>query len=242
MKIIGILFLVVLPLHAAEIPLLPVRVDTNNQEALQRGARLFMNYCSGCHSLQYMRYNRMATDLGLTTFSGAVDVDLLRSNLIFTRANVVDPIRIAMPEVDARQWFGRMPPDLSLITRARSPAWVYTYLKSFYADPQRPFGANNLLVPDLSMPNVLAPLSGEVVVHSQAGRATLFRVKDGAMTEAQLNQSLEDLVTFLTYVADPGKATRYKIGWIVLPFLFILLIVVFRLKRNYWKRLHTQRI
>lgn len=237
--IIGFTLLFTLEAHAVETPLLTLNVDTSNQESLQRGAKMYMNYCSGCHSLRYMRYNRMANDLGLTTFTGEVDVDLLRNNLIFTRAKIVEPIQISMPEVDARQWFGRLPPDLSLTARERSPAWIYTYLKSFYADGNRPFGANNLLVPDLSMPNILAPLSGIMILeHPLSDKATLMLSQVGYMSEEEFNQSLEDLVTFLTYVAEPAKAARYKMGLIVLPFLFIFLILVYLLKRNYWKKLH----
>jgi len=220
------LFYIVLSfsLWAAETPLLSVSVNTNDKAALQRGAGMFMNYCSGCHSLRYMRYNRMATDLGLITFDGAVDNDLLQSNLIFTSAKVQDPIQISMPEVDARQWFGRMPPDLSLIIRERGSAWIYTYLKSFYADRKRPFGANNLLVPDVSMPNVLAPLSGIYVAVPDHSKLVLM--SEGTMTAQQFNQSLEDIVTFLAYVAEPEKAMRHHIGIFVLLYLFLLLIVV----------------
>lgn len=237
-KIIGFTVLLILEAHAVERPLFKLRVDTSNQESLQRGARMYMNYCSGCHSLRYMRYNRMANDLGLTTFAGEVDVDLLRNNLIFTRAKTVDPIQTSMPEVDARQWFGRLPPDLSLTARERSPDWIYTYLKSFYADSKRPFGANNLLVPDLSMPNILAPLSGIMILEQPlSDKVTLMLSQVGSMSEEEFNQSLEDLVTFLTYVAEPAKALRYKMGVIVLPFLLVFLLIVVLLKRNYWKKL-----
>lgn len=241
-KIISIFFLGLffnVTLSAAEIPLLPIKIDTDSQETLQRGARIFMNYCSGCHSLRYLRYNRMAKDLGLTTFDGAVDNDLLKNNLIFTHATVADPIQISMPEADARQWFGRLPPDLSLTARERGHQWIYTYLKSFYADAKRPFGANNLLVPDVSMPNILAPLSGIYIKskkHNTGHPDTrLILIKDGQMTEQQFDGMLIDLVTFLSYVSDPTKATRYYIGFWVLPFLFLFLMIIYRLKKLYWK-------
>ncbi|AHE68215.1 cytochrome c1 [Legionella oakridgensis ATCC 33761 = DSM 21215] len=155
--------------HAATtaIEIKPVTIDLHDQARLQRGARLYMNYCSGCHSLRYLRYNRMAEDLGLTTFDGSVDKDLLTNNLIFTTAKLYDPIEISMPAEDARQWFGKMPPDLTLSGRERGAAWLYTYLKSFYIDHTRPFGANNLLVPDVAMPNILAPLQGEVIAEKK---------------------------------------------------------------------------
>ena len=201
--IIGLCCLFVMLTHAAT--LLPVHIDTENKATLQRGAKLFMNYCSGCHSLRYMRYNRMAHDLGLTTVSGEVDTDFLQSNLIYTHATPQDPIQISMPAADARQWFGRVPPDLSLTARERGSSWIYTYLKSFYADAKRPFGANNLLVPDVAMPNVLMPLRD-----------------NSGMTQQQFEQSLTDVVTFLSYVAEPEKAMRHTLGWKVLLFLLVL--------------------
>lgn len=213
--------------YADEMPLIAVDVDINNQAALQRGAKLFMNYCSGCHSLRYMRYNQMAKDLGLTTFSGEVDANLLKNNLIFTQALIHDPIRISMPEIDARQWFGRMPPDLSLVTRKYSPSWVYTYLNSFYDDPRRPFGANNLLVPDVAMPNILAPQSGIKVIYNNH----LITMVDGEMSDQQFDAMLVDLVTFLTYVAEPVKITRLHIGIYVMIFLLVALVVVYRLRK-----------
>ncbi len=204
---IGLCCLFLTVTHAAN--LLPVHIDTADKAALQRGAKLFMDYCSGCHSLRYLRYNRMAEGLGLTTASGEVDTALLQSNLIYTHATPQDPIQISMPAADARQWFGRVPPDLSLTARERGASWIYTYLNSFYADPKRPFGANNFLVPDVAMPNVLVPLRD-----------------NSDMTQQQFEQSLTDVVTFLSYVAEPEKAERHTLGWKVLLFLLVLLILV----------------
>ncbi len=230
-------FLIMTPLYAIDTALIPVSIDTSNKEALQRGAQLYMNYCSGCHSLRYMRYNHMAKDLGLTTFDGQIDTDLLHNNLVFTQAKIQDPIEISMPEADARQWFGRVPPDLSLTARERSPSWIYTYLKSFYADSKRPFHSNNLLVPDVAMPNILAPLGGITVVKNpHTKNPSLVLIENGEMTEQQFDHAIRDLVTFLSYVAEPVKTTRISIGLNVLPFLFLLLIVVYLLKRSYWKR------
>ncbi|MGQ3892127.1 cytochrome c1 [Legionella sp. CNM-4043-24] len=224
------------------LPLMPVDIDWHDRAALQRGARMYMNYCSGCHSLQYMRYNRMARDLGLTTFDGEIDTDLLQSNLIFTKARVHDPIEISMPPEDARQWFGVVPPDLSLIARKRSPSWLYTYLQSFYNDPSRPFGVNNALFPDVAMPNVLAALDGERAVvrngsEKNAAISHLVRVTDGQMTAQQFDRSVLDLVSFLAYVAEPVKLERQRMGIFVLAFLAVFLLIVYRLKKLYWKDL-----
>lgn len=190
-----------------------VPVDINDKESLQRGAKMFMNYCSGCHSLKYMRYNRMAQDLGLTTFDGQIAEDLLKNNLIFTQANIYDPIQIAMSPEDAKQWFGMVPPDLSLSARDRGPVWIYNYLKSFYSDPSRPFGANNLLMPDVAMPNVLEPLIGKVILvkDKNSHANSLLVVKRGEMFEGQFDSALRDLVNFLVYVGEPAKLIRYKL-------------------------------
>lgn len=231
-------------LHAtllSDIPLQSPRIDLHDQASLQRGAKMYMNYCSGCHSLRYMRYNRMANDLGLTTFDGAVDEGLLYNNLIFTSAKIFDPIQISMPATDARQWFGVMPPDLSLTTRERGADWVFTYLKSFYADNSRPFGANNMLIPGVSMPNVLEPLIGKVIKKEVKGEdhgiPPLLNVEPGEMTAQQFDSAMSDLVNFLVYVGEPAKLVRYRMGVGVMIFLLVFLVIVYRLKKVYWKKL-----
>ena len=229
---------------SADVALLPIDIDVQDREKLQRGAKLFMNYCSGCHSLRYMRYNRMAKDLGLTTFSGEIDKDLLVNNLIFTTASIQDPIQISMPAAGARQWFGKLPPDLSLSAREHGPAWLYTYLKSFYADKKRPFGANNVLVPDVAMPNILAPLEGQVIVElgnngvENQLPSRLVLVEQGEMSQQQFDSALQDLVTFLVYVAEPVKLIRYQIGLLVMIFLCLFVGVAYQLKIHYWRDVH----
>jgi ubiquinol-cytochrome c reductase cytochrome c1 subunit len=230
----------------AEVSLLPVTINLHDSASIQRGAKLYMNYCSGCHSLHYMRYNRMAKDLGLTTFNGDIDKDLLFNNLIFTTAKVEDPIEVSIPAEDARQWFGRVPPDLSLSARKYSPAWLYTYLKGFYVDKTRPFGTNNILIPDVAMPNILAPLAGKVIAIPGGAHASghlparLLLVEPGEMDAQQFDSALQDLVTFMVYVAEPVKLVRYKIGWIVILFLSVLLIVAYLLKKAYWRNINRR--
>lgn len=187
--------------------------------SLQRGAQVFMNYCSGCHSLQYLRYNRMAIDLGLITVAGQVDEDLLKNNLIFTQATVYDPIKIVMPATDAQQWFGVVPPDLSLVAREKGRDWLYRYLTGFYNDNSRPFGVNNILVPNVAMPNMLESLTGSHALVS------------GQLTP-QAQEAVNDLLVFLTYVAEPTQRSRYQLGIVVLIFLSILLIVMLLLWRS----------
>lgn len=224
------------------IPMLPVKLDLHDQAGLQYGAKIFMNYCSGCHSLKYMRYSKMANDLGLTTFEGELDKELLFNNLVFTRAKIHDPIKIALPATDAKQWFGAAPPDLSLIARVRGASWLYTFLKSFYSDPTRPFGSNNLLIPGVAMPNVLAPLAGNVIAirennQKEAPIDHLLSFGDGEMTAQEFDNALENLVNFLVYVGEPVQLIRYRIGSFIIAFLGVLLIVVYLLKRSYWRRL-----
>lgn len=218
----------------------PIAIDLNDKEALQRGAALYMNYCSGCHSIKYMRYNRMAKDMGLTTFTGEVDNNLLYNNLVFTEAKAHDPIRIAMPAEEARTWFGVIPPDLSLTAREKGSAWIYTYLTSFYADKTRPYGANNLLVPGVAMPNVLLPLSGRRVAIKDTvdGKEIidyLQTVESGEMTPQRFDSAVRDLVHFLTYVSEPAQLVRYRIGVGVLLFLGLFLIVAYLLKKTFWQ-------
>lgn len=211
-------------------------VDVTNKPSLQRGAKLYMNYCSGCHSLKYLRYNRMAEGLGLVGFDGRVDEPLLKNNLIFTHASINDPIQIALAPEDAKQWFGVVPPDLSLIAREKGTAWLYTYLKSFYSDNSRPFGTNNLLVPDVAMPNILEPLMGEMtLVGTKNDSAHLLLAKDGELSAAQKDILLQDLVTFLAYVGEPVQELRYRIGFIVMAFLLLFLCATVGLKKIYWR-------
>ncbi len=223
----------------AETRLEPIEINLKDKPALQRGAATFMNYCSGCHSLKYLRYSRLGKDLAITTYSGKVDNELLYNNLIFTKAKVNDPIRIALPEKDARTWFGIDPPDLSLKVRERGAAWIYTYLTSFYADNSRPFGANNIVLPDTAMPNVLLNLSGrKIAVRDKVNGVEIIdyleTVENGIMSEHQFNSTIKDLVNFLAYVSEPARLERYRIGTGVLIFLGLFLIVAYLLKKTYW--------
>lgn len=214
-------------------------INVQNKASLQRGAKLFMNYCSGCHSLKYLRYNRMAVDLGLMTHDGQLDEGLLKNNLIFTQATIYDPIEVAIPPEDAKQWFGIVPPDLSLTARDRGALWLYTYLKSFYSDNLQAFGTNNLLFPEVAMPNILEPLIGKTVLMHNKGddKPYLQLIGQGEMSPAQLNEALNDLVTFLVYVGEPGQLIRYQLGICVIAFLFALFFVAYWLQRIYWRRI-----
>lgn len=195
----------------------PLFTNPQNKARLQRGAKLYMNYCSGCHSLNYMRYNQMAEGLGLIGFDGQIDTTWLKNNVIFTQATIHDPIRIALPPEDAKQWFGIVPRDLSLITREKGTEWLYTYLKSFYEDNSKLWGTNNYLVPDVAMPNILDTLSND-------------------LAHTQLDSNLKDLVAFLAYVGEPVQLRRYRLGVFVIGFLIVLFFFSLRLQSIYWRK------
>lgn len=215
-----------------------VNVNVHDKGALQRGARLFMNYCVGCHSLQYMRYNQLAGGLGLTEKQ-------VMDNLDFTGANFQEPIVSAMPEADAEKWFGTAPPDLSLVVGNRGASWVAAYLKSFYLDPKTASGWNNTVFPNVAMPFPLWQLQGEQVAvmnPPEGGNpATVKELKlahPGSMTPAEYDQAVSDLTTFLAYVSAPDELTRSRIGAWVILYLVLFTLFALVLKKEYWKDVH----
>ncbi|MGR5177610.1 cytochrome c1 [Vibrio parahaemolyticus] len=215
--------------------------DLSDQASLQNGAKLFMNYCFGCHSTQYQRYERVANDLG-------IPVDLAKENLVFDpEAKIGDLMVNSMPQKQAAAWFGAAPPDLTLVARVRGADWLYTYLRSFYADPSRPFGVNNVTFPNVGMPHVLEELQGiptpifetKVVdgeeVQVVAGTEANGR---GELSPSEYDDAVRDLVNFLEYSGDPVKLERHALGWWVMAFLVIFTIVVVLLKKEYWRDVH----
>jgi ubiquinol-cytochrome c reductase cytochrome c1 subunit len=219
--------------------LMQAGTDLGDRASLQRGAALYMNYCSGCHSLKYLRYSRMAEDLGLTE-------EEVMQNLNFTGAKYGEQILVSLNETDANKWFGKMPPDLSLIARVRGSDWIYTYLKSFYLDESRPLGWNNKLFPNASMPNPLWQMQG--LQHAEYGepdKATGDRpvhalkvTTPGTQTPEQFDQSVRDITTFLEYAGEPAALKREKLGvWVVL-FLAAFTFLAYLLKSEYWKDVH----
>ncbi|EON89546.1 Cytochrome b/c1 [Plesiomonas shigelloides] len=231
------------PLSAAEtgVALMRANNDLTDKASLQNGARLFMNYCAGCHSTKYQRYERVATDLGIPP-------ELMKQNLIFdNQAKIGDLMTNAMPEKNAAGWFGAPPPDLTLEARLRSPDWIYTYLHSFYADPARPFGVNNTLFPNVGMPHVLEELQGtpEAVVemHEVGGQphAVVIGtkiVRQGEMNAEEYDQAVRDITNFLEYSGEPMKQQRKQIGYWVFAFLVVFFILAYLLKKEYWRDVH----
>lgn len=213
-------------------------IDLHDTESLTNGAKHFVDYCMGCHSLKYMRWNRMAQDLG-------IDDATLRNDLIIGDAKPGDLMTNAMRPTDGEKWFGTEVPDLTLVTRWRSPDWVYSYLKSFYLDPSRPYGVNNLVFPDVGMPNVLAGLQGlqEPVHgedHGEEGHAItgVKLVEAGSMTPEQFDTMVRDITAFLTYAGEPVQLERQRLGVNVMIFLAIFFVVAYLLKKEFWKDVH----
>ncbi len=214
-------------------------VDLKDRSSMQRGAKYFVNYCQGCHSLQYMRYQRMAQDLGIPE-------DELRENLLFGDAKPTDMMTNALKPADGEAWFGTEIPDLTLVTRWRSPDWVYSYLKSYYVDDNRPYGVNNLVFPDVGMPHPFVHLQGiQAPVyaggHGEEDGGHVVGVKlvePGQLTPAEYDVMVRDLTNFLTYVGEPYKLERRQLGLYVLLFLGLMFILAFYMKREFWKDIH----
>jgi ubiquinol-cytochrome c reductase cytochrome c1 subunit len=217
--------------------------EVANLPSLQRGARNFMAYCSGCHSLQYMRYSRLATDLKIAD-------EQRDTYLVPPGAKFSDYIKSSMPAKDAEEWFGKAPPDLSLIARSRGPDYLFRFLTSFYSDPaSRQTGVNNMQLPGTAMPHVLAGLQGvqqavwkDVEHKGEDGHGTVAKefVKFepgtvGSLTPAQYDEFVRDTVNFLDYVGDPAQLERKSIGIWVILFLLMFTGIAYLLKSEYWK-------
>ena len=214
----------------------PVRTD----RSLQRGAKIFVNYCQGCHTADYQRYSRLAEDIGIS------DKDM-SENMIFTTDNQGSPTKVGslmttnMSNDYAKTAFGVVPPNLALVSRSRGVDWLYTYMKSFYLDESRPLGANNTVYPNVGMPHVLADLQGwqKPVYHDDGeGHQVLDgfqQVTAGKLSAAEYDSTITDLVSFLDYLGDPNREARHSLGIKVMLFLFLFLALAILLKKEYWK-------
>ncbi|MES2237565.1 MAG: cytochrome c1 [Rugosibacter sp.] len=206
---------------------------SGNKAALQNGAKIFVNYCLNCHSASYMRYNRLK-DIGLTD-------QQIKDNLLFTADKVGESMSVAMRRDEAKEWFGVAPPDLTVIARARASEfgsgadWLYTYLRGFYRDGERPTGWNNTVFENVGMPHVMWELQGEQVL-GEDHKLTL--AAPGKMQPQAYDDMVADLVGFLQYMGEPGATKRKSLGWVVLLFLGVLFVLAYALKREYWKDIH----
>jgi ubiquinol-cytochrome c reductase cytochrome c1 subunit len=216
----------------------PAGTNVRDTASLQRGAKLFFNYCVGCHSLKYVRYSRIAEDLGLS------EQDVM-DNLNFTGAKFGETVVSHMPEDSAKEWFGKAPPDLSLEVRAKGQDWVFNYLNSFYLDPSRPVGWNNTVFANASMPNPLWELQGVQVAvkgkpdaQGEAEVEKLELAQPGRMTPEQFRGATRDLTAFLEYAAEPAALQRQSMGVWVILFLAGFTFLAYMLKHEYWKDVH----
>jgi len=210
-------------------------VNLSDADSLQRGARVFVNYCLNCHSAGSMRYSRLQ-DLGLTE-------DQIKDNLMFAAEKPGEQMKIGMSKADAKAWFGANPPDLSVVARSRGADWLYTYLRGFYRDDSRATGWNNTVFDKVGMPHVMWSLQGEMVpVYKKDGEhdviARLELVKPGSVTLAEYDAMVGDLVNYLVWMGEPAQLQRKQLGLIVLAFLAVFFVVAYYLKKEFWKDIH----
>ncbi|MEQ1544434.1 cytochrome c1 [Methyloglobulus sp.] len=212
-------------------------IDPTDNESLQRGAKHFVTYCLGCHSIKHIRYQRMSLDFG-------IDDKKVLSEIAPQGATIYKQMHTAMNAHDSEKWFGIQPPDLSLAARSRSADWIYSYLKSFYTDPKKPLGTNNLVFKDVGMPNVFWQLQGEQKALFKTGDSGQEEVEQlvvdvpGTLSEQEFDTMINDLVNFLVYVGEPIKLERERMGKYVLFFLGMFLVIAYLLKKEYWKDVH----
>lgn len=237
---------------ASDWPMEPMRPDLQDLPSLQNGWKLYVNYCLGCHSLQYQRYERTADDLG-------VPHEIALEQLVFTGQKIGEQMTTAMPTELAKAWFGAPPPDLTMVTRIRGTDWLYNYLKTFYRDETRPFGVNNKVFPNVGMPNVLEelqgvqrsdcvqvprlagnggeqrdPLSGQPITEERCGQLVVDE-GSGRYSAAEFDQAVYDIVNFLHYTGEPSRLERHRTGVYVLLFIVILWVFTWLLGREFQK-------
>jgi len=211
-------------------------IDLTDNASLQRGAKHFVTYCLGCHSIKHIRYLRIAQDIN-------VDQKKMLNDIAPEGASIYDQLHSAMNAHDAEKWFGTQPPDLSLIARSRGADWLYSYLKGFYTDKTRPYGVNNVVFEDVGMPNPLWQLQGQQkptykTVDGQKSIDKLVLEEHGTISEKEFDKVVNDLVNFLVYVGEPMQLERKSMGKYVVFFILMLLVLSYLLKKEYWKDVH----
>lgn len=217
------------------------KVDLRDQASLQRGAKLFAEYCMGCHGLKYARYQRVGNDIGMTE-------DEVKRDLMVSGGKIGDLMKSSMTAADSEKYFGTVVPDLTLVARLRGEDWVYTYLRSFYVDEKRPLGVNNVVFPDVGMPHVLAGLQGlqKAVFKEEKDREgnvhkvfeKFEQVSPGKLSKEEYDAAIRDLTAYLAYMAEPVKLERQSLGIKVMLFLAVFFVLAYLLKKEYWKDVH----
>jgi ubiquinol-cytochrome c reductase cytochrome c1 subunit len=216
-------------------------VDLRDQASLQRGAKLFADYCMGCHGLKYARYQRVGNDIGMTE-------DEVKRDLMVAGGKIGDLMKTSMSPADSEKYFGTVVPDLTLVARLRGEDWVYTYLRTFYVDEKRPLGVNNVVFPDVGMPHVLADLQGlqKAVFKEEKDKdgnphkvfEKFEQVSPGKLSKEEYDAAMRDLTAYLVYMAEPIKLERQSLGIKVMLFLLVFFVLAYFLKKEYWKDVH----
>ncbi|PWB57528.1 MAG: cytochrome c1 [Betaproteobacteria bacterium] len=203
-------------------------VNLHDKLSLQRGAQIFVNHCLNCHGASAMRYSKL-TEIGLNEGQ-------IRENLMFATDKVGDPMTSTLDPKEGKAWFGVMPPDLSLVARARGADWLYTYLRGFYRDPAAKTGWNNTVFPNVGMPHVLWEYQGgQVLQAAEHGAGKLVLAEPGKLPPAEYDKYVGDLVNYLVYMGEPARAKRVQIGIVVMFFLAVFFVITVLLKKEYWK-------
>ena len=247
-KIKYIMFLlafIIFPLNinaSSNMQLKSVDIDLSNKQSLQKGAKIFFDYCQGCHGIKYMRYLSLADGIGLKeTKDKSIELVIQETFMHSVKGiNENNVILSSISKENGQKWFGKLPPDLSLVSRYRGSNWLYTYMKSFYKDSSRPWGVNNLLFPDVGMPHILLKLQGLQILKDGTEKMhdsdkMLELIENGDLSKNEYNNMIKDLVTFLSYIGEPTQVERKSLGLYVVGFLIILMLFLFFLKREYWK-------
>jgi len=227
MRFFIIIFLFISPLSfsAENIELSKAPVDLTDNLSLQRGAKIFTNYCLNCHSAKYMRYSNLQ-DIGLSA-------ETIKNDLLFTGNKIGDTMSVNMSMKDSKKWFGAAPPDLSVVARSRGADWIYSYMRGFYRDPTRPMGWNNKVYVNSAMPHILWELEGEKILNPKTKKLEKF--SSGKLNAKEYDATIADLTNYLVYMSEPDQLKRKKMGYYVIGFLLLLLFLTIKLKKEYWR-------
>jgi ubiquinol-cytochrome c reductase cytochrome c1 subunit len=227
MRFFIIIFLFISPLSfsAENIELSKAPVDLTDNLSLQRGAKIFTNYCLNCHSAKYMRYSNLQ-DIGLSP-------ETIKNDLLFTGNKIGDTMSVNMSMKDSKKWFGAAPPDLSVVARSRGADWIYSYMRGFYRDPTRPMGWNNTVYVNSAMPHILWELEGEKILNPKTKKLEKF--SSGKLNAKEYDATIADLTNYLVYMSEPDQLKRKKMGYYVIGFLLLLLFLTIKLKKEYWR-------
>jgi len=227
MRIFIIIFLFIssFSFSAENIELSKAPVDLTDNLSLQRGAKIFTNYCLNCHSAKYMRYSNLQ-DIGLSA-------ETIKNDLLFTGNKIGDTMSVNMSMKDSKKWFGAAPPDLSVVARSRGADWIYSYMRGFYRDPTRPMGWNNTVYVNSAMPHILWELEGEKILNPKTKKLEKF--SSGKLNAKEYDATIADLTNYLVYMSEPDQLKRKKMGYYVIGFLLLLLFLTIKLKKEYWR-------